>query len=62
MKDEKNAGFFNKLFKQKSPCCSMNIEEIDPNEDNSSEPKDIKPSCCSLNQKAGLKKEKKDKE
>lgn len=49
MKDEKKTSFFKKIFGQKSSCCSLDIEEIDANEEKLSGPKDnaATSSCCS---------------
>lgn len=50
MKDEKKTGFFKKIFGQKSSCCSLELEEVELNEDKIPPPK-INPaancSCCS---------------
>jgi hypothetical protein len=47
MKDEKKTGFFKKIFGQKSSCCSLELEEVDSNEDKTSPPeKNPAANCC----------------
>lgn len=47
MKDEKKTGFFKKIFGQKSSCCSLELEEVDSNEDKiSPSKKNTAANCC----------------
>lgn len=58
MKGEKKTSFFNKIFGQKSSCCSLDIEEIDSHESKSSTQKDVLPSCCLSTTNPDVKKDK----
>lgn len=46
MKDEKKTRFFKKIFGQKSSCCSLELEEVDSNEEKISPPKNPEANCC----------------
>jgi hypothetical protein len=50
MKDEKKKSFFKKIFGQKAPCCSVELEEIDSNDEKSSASKDSTENCCCCSQ------------
>ncbi|WP_150109577.1 hypothetical protein [Syntrophobacter fumaroxidans] len=49
MKYKKKTSFFKKIFGGESACCSLDIEEIDSNDEKSSDFKNIvsNRSCCS---------------
>lgn len=46
MQDEKKTSFFKKIFGQKSSCCSLELEEVNSNEDKISPPKKTAANCC----------------
>ena len=46
MQDEKKTRFYKKIFGQKSSCCSLELEEVDSNEDKISPPKKTAAHCC----------------
>jgi hypothetical protein len=45
MTDEKKTSVFKKIFGQKSSCCSVEIEEIESEEEKSSESQRVMPNC-----------------
>lgn len=63
MKDEKKTSFFKKIFGQKSSCCSLELEEVDSNEDKISSPKKTAANfCCCSPTGIDVKKDKDNKE
>jgi hypothetical protein len=64
MKDEKKTSFIKKIFGQRSSCCSLELEEIDSNEDKILPPKTNPAAncCCCPPSEIDVKKDKDNKE
>ena len=60
MKDESKTGLLKKLFGQKSSCCSLDIEEVDPNEQKTSDGGNDVPNCCCCSPSEPIETKKKD--
>lgn len=62
MKDEKKTSFFKKIFGAKSSCCSLELEEVDSNEEKITASKDPAANCCCSPTDSDVKKAKDHKE
>jgi len=58
MQKEKKTSFFKKIFGPKSSCCSLVIEEVDPNDGKPSDSKDTAVNCCCSPRNAHVKQKK----
>ena len=58
MKDEKKTSLFGKIFGRKSSCCSLELEEVDSNEERISVSKDPAANgCCCASTDSAAKKD-----